>query len=361
MSEKIKILYVDDEQNNLIGFKATFRVEYQVFTAISADDGVKVLEEHPDIQIIISDMRMPGKSGVDFFEEIHEVYPNAVRMILTAFSDIQSVIEAINRGRIYRYINKPWTETEIRAAINEGHKYYHTSLLLQTKNAELQKAYEELNKFAYSVTHDVRGPIVSLKGAISVAQDIDDPNEVKGMLQMMADSVDKLDTFIKNMHSYYSLRQGEMEISDINFADIIGAIKGMYDVGARVQHIDFQIDMEQNGNFRSDANLLVMVLNNLLSNAFKYQRNAADTKFVKLRIAVDNGVASILVADNGIGIDEIHQKNIFDMFYRATAENTGSGIGLYNVKDALTKLNGTIEVSSRTGVGTEFKLTIQSK
>jgi two-component system sensor histidine kinase/response regulator len=361
MAEKIKVLYVDDEQNNLVGFKATFRVDYQVYTALSADDGVAMLKQHPDIHIIISDMRMPVKSGVDFFEQIHETYPMAVRMILTGFADIQSVIEAINRGRIYRYINKPWTETEVRAAINEGYKYYLTSVLLQKKNAELQKAYEELNKFAYSVTHDVRGPIVSLKGAINVAKEMEDPAELKTLLQMMAESVDKLDSFIKNMHTYYSLKQGEMEILEINFADLVTTVKGMYDVTSRMQNIDFQVEIEQRDNFRSDANLLVLVLNNLLSNAFKYQRNAADAKFVKLRVAVEKGVASITVSDNGIGIEENHQKNIFDMFYRASGENTGSGIGLYNVKDALTKLNGEIDVSSRTGQGTEFKLTIHSK
>jgi signal transduction histidine kinase len=104
-----------------------------------------------------------------------------------------------------------------------------------------------------------------------------------------------------------------------------------------------------------------MILNNLLSNAFNYQRKNAEDKFVDVDISIVNNNAIITVKDNGIGIHESHINNIFTMFYRATSEETGSGLGLYNVKDALNKLNGAIEVTSKVNEGTTFKVIIPGK
>ena len=96
--EKIKVLYVDDEANNLVGFKATFRLDYNVFVANSADEGIDMLEKNPDIKVILCDQRMPGKTGVQFFEEVSARYPAPVRMLLTGYTDIESVINAIIIG-----------------------------------------------------------------------------------------------------------------------------------------------------------------------------------------------------------------------------------------------------------------------
>jgi signal transduction histidine kinase len=132
-------------------------------------------------------------------------------------------------------------------------------------------------------------------------------------------------------------------------------------VGAKLDNTRFDIRLEQSAPFRSDDLTLKIILNNLLSNAFKYQRKNGDAKFVELDIKVAPGNALIFVRDNGIGIDEVHINDIFNMFYRATSENVGSGFGLYNVKDALRKLNGSIKVNSKPGEGTEFKVEIPSK
>lgn len=359
--EKIKVLYVDDEANNLVGFKATFRLDYNVFVANSADEGIDMLEKNPDIKVILCDQRMPGKTGVQFFEEVSARYPAPVRMLLTGYTDIESVINAINRGHIYRYIPKPWQETDIRSAIEEGFKYYVTSSMLNIKNDELQKAYDELDKFAYSVTHDMRGPILSVLGAIEIAKNSDDVPEIKEILEMMEKSIQRVDDFIQNMHEYYNLKRGELQIKEIDFNEIIKELQELYDVGAKVNNTSFQIELNQQDIFRTDVLSLKIILNNLLSNAFKYQRKDIDSKFVKLEIIVGSGSVTIYVRDNGIGIDQAHINDIFNMFYRATSQSVGSGFGLYNVKDALRKLNGEIQVTSRPGEGTEFKVEIPNK
>src|ERR1700744_6404969 len=124
MAEKIKILYLDDEMDNLTGFKATLRLDYQVYTAANVPAALEHLEKHPDIRVIFCDQRMPGKTGVEFFEEIRGTHPLPMRILLTGYTDIESVIDAINRGNIFRFVKKPWMEAEIVSAIEEANKFY---------------------------------------------------------------------------------------------------------------------------------------------------------------------------------------------------------------------------------------------
>lgn len=359
--EKIKVLYIDDEPHNLVGLKATFRMDYNILTANSADEGRALLEKHPDIKVILCDQRMPGKTGVQFFEEITHIFPHPVRMLLTGYTDIESVVNAINRGHVYRYITKPWTEADIRSAIEEGYKYYVTSTMLALRNEELQKAYDELDKFAYSITHDMRGPIVSSLGAIEIVQNSNDLNEVKEVAGMMEKSLQSMDALIQNMHEYYTIKRGELTIVDIRFDELINDFKEVFSVTAKMGNIDFEINLQQEGVFRSDELTLKIIVTNLLSNAFKYQRSNAVSKFVKLDVKATPESATVIVRDNGIGIEEAYVNDIFSMFFRATSQNTGSGFGLYNVKDALRKLNGHIQVHSKPGEGTEFRVEIPGK
>jgi len=111
VSEKIKILYIDDEPENLVGFKASLRFDYQILTAVNIPDAISCLDNNPGIRIIFCDQRMPGKTGVDFFEDIRVTHPLPVRIILTAYTDIESIIDAINKGHIFRYVQKPWSES----------------------------------------------------------------------------------------------------------------------------------------------------------------------------------------------------------------------------------------------------------
>ncbi|HYD22740.1 MAG TPA: response regulator, partial [Flavipsychrobacter sp.] len=226
-------MYVDDEMNNLIGFKATYRIDYNVFIANNTDEALKALEENPDIRVILSDQRMPDKTGVQFFEEIRGRFPNPVRMLITGYTDVESVIDSINRGNIFRYIKKPWTDFDIKSAIDEGNKYYVTNSTLAIRNEELQKAYNELDKFAYSVTHDMRGPLLSILGAIDLAKENQDVGEIKEMLGLMDKSIMKLDDFIQNIHDYYNMNRGELKMEEVNFAEIVDDLKDIYNVSGR--------------------------------------------------------------------------------------------------------------------------------
>ena len=101
----INVLYVDDEENNLLAFKASFRRYFTVFTALSADEGEKILKEH-DIHVLITDQRMPGKLGTELLAQAVKEFPDQIRILLTGFSDIEAIKDAINRGQIYHYLDR---------------------------------------------------------------------------------------------------------------------------------------------------------------------------------------------------------------------------------------------------------------
>ena len=109
---KIKVIYVDDEENNLLSFKASFRMKYEVFIAISAKEAITILQQNPEISVIITDQRMPDMTGVEFLESILDIFPDPIRILLTGYADINAVIDAVNKGKIYHYLIKPWKEEE---------------------------------------------------------------------------------------------------------------------------------------------------------------------------------------------------------------------------------------------------------
>lgn len=124
IEEKLPLLYVDDEPNNLRSFKAAFRRDFTVFTAESGAEGRKILEQE-SISIVLTDQRMPFMTGVEFLESIVNEFPDTIRILITGFSDIQAVIDAINKGKIYHYVQKPWDESYLKNIISnafETHK-----------------------------------------------------------------------------------------------------------------------------------------------------------------------------------------------------------------------------------------------
>ncbi len=118
MEEKIKILYVDDEEDNLSTFKSVFRREYDIYLANSGEKGLEILAETP-IDLVITDQRMPEMSGNEFLVEVVERHPDLSRIILTGFSDVNDVIMAINTGKIHSYITKPWKKEDLQNTIEK--------------------------------------------------------------------------------------------------------------------------------------------------------------------------------------------------------------------------------------------------
>jgi class 3 adenylate cyclase len=146
MSTKdVVILYVDDDANNLTAFKAAFRREYRVLVAQSGVEALEVLQDQ-SIHIVIADQRMPEMTGAEFLEKVRREFPKPIRIILTGFSDIGSVIHAINEGGVFRYITKPWQKEELRMTIEIAHQVYELKENNQKLITDLQVNLEELQK-----------------------------------------------------------------------------------------------------------------------------------------------------------------------------------------------------------------------
>jgi response regulator RpfG family c-di-GMP phosphodiesterase len=142
-TEKIKLLYVDDEENNLISLRASFRNEFKVFTALSAQEGLEVLSKER-VHVIITDQRMPEVSGVEFLEQVLKFYPEPIRILLTGYSDLQAVVDAINKGQIYYYLNKPWNIEQLRATIYNAYEIFNLREQNEKLIEELARVNEQL-------------------------------------------------------------------------------------------------------------------------------------------------------------------------------------------------------------------------
>ena len=130
----IHVLYLDDVELNLTAFRAAFRRDFHVHVTTMPSEAVRILQEHP-IEVVISDQKMPDISGVEFFEMIMADHPDPVRMLLTGHADIDAVIDAINKGRIYKYISKPWNETELKRLVNEASELFQARIRTNNLNA----------------------------------------------------------------------------------------------------------------------------------------------------------------------------------------------------------------------------------
>ena len=142
MTDKsINVLYIDDEPHNLTAFKAAFRRDFNVFIANSATEAHQIIEEN-DIHIILSDQRMPITTGIEFFESIVASHPEPIRILITGYTDINAVVDAINRGQVYKYLTKPWNEDDIRIFVFRAFEVFN----LRRKNAELSKKLLDANR-----------------------------------------------------------------------------------------------------------------------------------------------------------------------------------------------------------------------
>ncbi len=140
--EKFPILYVDDEQHNLTSFAATFRKDYKIHTSINGDDAIEIMRSH-EIKLVITDQRMPEMTGIQLLEKLTPEFPDSIRMILTGFSDIEVIIDAINGGRVFRYITKPWDENELRMTIDNAKQLFELQMRNKSLVTELHKKVEE--------------------------------------------------------------------------------------------------------------------------------------------------------------------------------------------------------------------------
>ncbi|MDH5597674.1 MAG: HAMP domain-containing histidine kinase [Cyclobacteriaceae bacterium] len=229
---------------------------------------------------------------------------------------------------------------------------------IKKQNISLEKANTELDRFVYSTSHDLRSPLMSILGLINLTK-IEPSEEAKNeYLAMMSDRVHKLDNFIGDIINYSRNSRQEIIYDDVDIKKLINSIINDHQFMEKVNEITFNVDIQFVGTVRTDLNRVSTILNNLTSNAIKYHRYTQEKPEINFIVSKSRKYLEIIVSDNGEGINEEDQEKVFNMFYRASDNSKGSGLGLYIVKEMIEKLKGKIELQSEQGKGCQFTIKI---
>jgi signal transduction histidine kinase len=387
VSQRGQLLIIDDEEEILKALKRQFRDEYDVFVARNADDGYRIMTETP-IQVIISDQRMPGMNGSDFFSRVKTQFPDAVRLLLTGYADIQTVIDAINDGNIFRYVIKPWNPAELTTVVREAFTRYNLVVqnrhlleelqnankslearvierteALEDANNRLRNLVEQRDRFIGMAAHDLRTPIQVVQGFTDLLLHPQTrPDEFAEFALIIQDSMRDMLTLLNNLLDITAIESGKIILNPtlVNVSAFIERVAKRNRMLAEKKGIQLTVSVDDDvPAFRFDQQRIEQVLNNLLSNAFKFSYSGS---FVHICMKRLNEEILFEVADQGIGIPEEEISKIFNEFQRASNQPTGSesstGLGLSICKRLIELHEGSIGVTSVVGQGSKFYFTL---
>lgn len=226
---------------------------------------------------------------------------------------------------------------------------------------QLKNTNYELDSFVYRVSHDLKAPLRSILGLLSLASKESSVETLHIYNEMMKRSVEGLDRFIHELTQFSRNSRLDIQVESIDFTALVREVLFQIQYLNLENKIEIRQHIIQNLEFFSDKHRIHTILANLLSNAYKYHRFENNNPYIEIDIKVDSGGVEIIVLDNGSGIDEQYQTKVFDMFYRASEQSTGSGLGLYIVKSAIERLQGEIQLESIIGKGTKIKVELPNK
>lgn len=231
---------------------------------------------------------------------------------------------------------------------------HHNARELVNSNAMLTKSNEELDRFVYSTSHDLRAPLASVLGLISLGSKTDKMEDIRRYLAMMEQRVNSLDHFIKDITDYSRNNRLHVNISKVKLYSLAYEVWESLRFTRGAEVITFKINIPKDLEVETDPSRLRTILSNLISNAIRYHDHRKENKFIQLSCHQMDESFSLHIEDNGQGIEPEYQKRIFDMFFRANENSQGSGLGLYIVKETIAKLSGTIQLQSVPSVGSTF-------
>lgn len=376
------LLIVDDEVMLLEMLARLFNDRYRVYTAESGDVALALLQQGIMPEVIIADQRMPGMQGPEFLAQSRGFVPQAVRIILTGYTDVQDIIASINLGHVYRFITKPWNPEELLETVRISFEHHDIS----TRNKELADALarlEELNRDKTElmgiVAHDLKNPM----GAIQTISDMMihqgsefSKEEHDDFLQLINDAATRALDLIKMLLSLEAMEQGSVtiECEVLEIATIIEALVHHYKPIAEQKSIRLHLEQPTSLSAFIESQTLHQVLDNLLSNAIKYSplnKNVWIKVSTRLEpkylpepdqiVLMPNSVY-IIVEDEGPGFTESDKSSLFGKFARLSAQPTGgessTGLGLSIVKRYVEAMKGNIWLISEVNQGAAFVVSL---
>jgi signal transduction histidine kinase len=366
------ILYVDDDAANLTVLQAACADEFNVITAESAETAIEIMRQH-EIAVLLVDQRMPGMSGVELFEATREHYPDTVRILITAYSDLTDAINAINRGQVRGYLRKPWDPVHLKATLREGLEVYETRRKvreLERRLLETERVYS-LGVVAASVAHELRTPLTALLASLDLAAmrvntladelragraagagEPDSARLAREQIERAKQAVGQITEITSGIELSHRRRDEERtadmkEVANLTLRCVRAEL---------LKRAQIQVDIEPGPPVQGSPNKLGQVVMNLLINALQaLPDRPRGQNVVSLRLRSSPEYVRLEVEDNGSGIPADVLGKIFDPFFTTKAHG-GTGLGLAISKQIIEEVHGRIAVDSEVGRGTRFSV-----
>ncbi len=369
------VLFLDDDEQVLQAIKRMFTDESYVVAVVSNVEEAMQVIAGGTIKVVLSDQRMPGMSGIEFLRKIKSEHPKIVRILFTAYADLFAAEQAINISEVFRFINKPWHQEELKAAIVGAIEHYdlvaeNRRLLetMQVKNEELLNTnnklkvlYEAQKDFSSTVSHELRTPLASIKAALDIVLSETAGKvaaEQKNFLGKAKGNVDRLNRLINDILDLAHMESGKVSLdkkpNSMNLV-IQSVVDSQLSV-AQNKGLYLKMDLDPNlSQIAFDADKIAQVLNNFISNAIKFTEHGG-IKVVSALYAEANHI-KVSIEDTGCGIQEEDLKKLFEKFQQlgeAHQRHSGTGLGLAICKEIIHQHAGKIGVESKMGKGSIF-------
>lgn len=363
MEKELKILMIEDSHDDARLIERILKkdkIQFNSSVVDSEEEFTKALTTfNPDV--ILSDHALPSFNSKKALSICRSQGINVPFILVTGTVSEEFAVSCLKDGAD-DYILKA-NLARLPSAIHNALKQRqaeaerkHAECALVEQNEALIKVNKELDSFVYSVSHNLRAPLLSVLGLINLAEIEDSTNNISFLKYsvMMKESIKKLDETLKEILDYSRNARSSLKIDRVNLKELV------YDSFERVKYlngfegIEKRITIHENVPVYSDEYRLGIIFNNLISNAIKYLDKNKEKSFIDLSIEIDSSKILILFKDNGIGIEKAYIEKVFQMFFRATEKSEGAGLGLYIVKETIDKLRGNISIESELAKGTTF-------
>lgn len=364
---KPAILCVDDEVDNVEALERLFRNQYTVLKATSGAQAIKLLKnQNESISVILTDQRMPEMTGVEFLQESIKIQPDAIRILLTGYTDMESIVAAVNSGHIYRYLNKPWDPVDLINTVKNAVEKFNLANEIKQKNIELAKALDELKildkaktQFMILINHELKTPLTSLLNFTELLKETKLDEEQKICVERLEKSGDRLKDLIHDSLLVVSAETKTLSYKMLPFDSSALDLKLKPEIDKRAEQKQLQISKEfSTQKLIADSSLVAQILRRLLHNAIKFSKESTEIKLGWDQISPHRIV--VFIENEGPQIPNSVLKRILEPFYLdedVMKHSTGVGLGL-TVCHALLKLQSSqlkIENTSQ-GVRVGFEL-----
>lgn len=363
----LKILMLEDLQDDVGLIERTLRKEGMNFSSKRVDSQEEFTEclEYFGPDVILSDHALPQFNSLEALKICRKNDVNVPFILVTGTVSEEFAVSCLKQGAD-DYVLKS-NMVRLPSAIHNALKQRNHELkrkraerTLRKQNKELIKINKELDSFVYSVSHNLRAPLMSVLGLINLVQleNKSGNRNLDDYFQMMQQSIHKLDETLKEILDYSRNARSTLTISEVDIEKMV------LESFERLKYMEGAEDVRKSvkvlGEFRfyTDAYRLSVIMNNVISNAIKYRDSQKENRELLVIATFSDAGLVLAFHDNGIGIPDEYLPRIFEMFFRATERSEGAGLGLYIVKETVEKLQGKISVQSRIGEGTTFKVTL---